>query len=63
MSIKTWFEEENLIRLSDQLLKDRDQKIFSYIDFKAAQKFLNKDHKHWNLLQLALWAHHNAIYI
>lgn len=63
MSIKTWFEEENLIRLSDQLLKDRDQKIFSYIDFKAAQKFLNRDHKHWNLLQLALWAHHNAIYI
>lgn len=63
MSIKTWFEEENLIRLSDQLLKDRDQKIFSYIDFEAAQKFLNRDHKHWNLLQLALWAHHNAIYI
>ncbi len=59
MSIKTWFEEENLIRLSDQLLKDPGQKIFSYIDFKAAQKFLNKDHKHWNLLQLALWAHNN----
>jgi len=59
MSIKTWFEEENLIRLSDQLLKDRDQKIFSFIDFKAAQKFLNKDHKHWNLLQLALWARNN----
>jgi len=59
MSIKTWFEEENLIRLSEQLLKDRDQKIFSFIDFKAAQKFLNKDHKHWNLLQLALWARNN----
>lgn len=63
MSIKTWFEEESLIRLSDQLLKDPNQKIFSYIDFKTAQKFLNRDHKHWNLLQLALWAHHNAIYI
>lgn len=63
MSIKTWFEEENLIRLSNQLLKDPDQKIFSYIDFKAAQKFLNKDHKHWNLLQLALWAHNNEKYI
>lgn len=63
MSIKTWFEEENLIRLSDQLLKDPNQKIFSYIDFKAVQRFLNKDHKHWNLLQLALWAHHNEKYI
>lgn len=63
MSIKNWFEEENLIRLSDQLLKDPNQKIFSYIDFKAAQKFLNKDHKHWNLLQLALWAHNNKKYL
>ncbi|GEN74953.1 asparagine synthase (glutamine-hydrolyzing) [Chryseobacterium hagamense] len=62
MSIKTWFEEENLIRLSDQLLKDPNQKIFSYVDFKAAQKFLNRDHKHWNLLQLALWAHPNKKY-
>ncbi|WP_294233915.1 asparagine synthase (glutamine-hydrolyzing) [uncultured Chryseobacterium sp.] len=59
MSIKTWFEEKNLISLSDDLLKNPDQKIFNYIDFKAAQKFLNKDHKHWNLLQLALWAHNN----
>ncbi|MCX8522332.1 asparagine synthase (glutamine-hydrolyzing) [Chryseobacterium formosus] len=59
MSIKTWFEEENLINLSNSLLKDSNQKIFNYIDFKASQKFLNKDHKHWNLLQLALWAHNN----
>lgn len=62
MSIKTWFEEENLINLSDELLKNQDQKIFNYIDFKAAQQFLNKDHKHWNLLQLALWAHYNKKY-
>ncbi|GAA4157019.1 asparagine synthase (glutamine-hydrolyzing) [Chryseobacterium ginsenosidimutans] len=59
MSIKSWFEEENLVNLSNDLLKDADQKIFKYIDFKATQKFLNKDHKHWNLLQLALWAHNN----
>ncbi|UZT96660.1 asparagine synthase (glutamine-hydrolyzing) [Chryseobacterium fluminis] len=59
MSVKTWFDEENLIRLSDDLLRNRDQKIFNYIDFEAAQKFQKKDHKHWNLLQLALWAHNN----
>ncbi|KAA0126495.1 asparagine synthase (glutamine-hydrolyzing) [Chryseobacterium sp. SN22] len=63
MSVKSWFDEENLIRLSGELLKNPDQKIFNYIDFKAVQKFLNKDHKHWNLLQLALWAHNNAVYI
>ncbi|MCS3867849.1 asparagine synthase (glutamine-hydrolyzing) [Chryseobacterium ginsenosidimutans] len=59
MSIESWFEEENLVNLSNDLLKNPDQKIFNYIDFKATQKFLNKDHKHWNLLQLALWTHNN----
>lgn len=59
LSVKSWFEEENLMKLSNDLLKNKDQKIFNYIDFDAAQKFLNKDHKHWNLLNLALWAHNN----
>ncbi|WP_345990926.1 asparagine synthase (glutamine-hydrolyzing) [Chryseobacterium sp. Chry.R1] len=59
MSIKAWFEEESLINLSNDLLKDPNQKIFDYIDFDNAQKFLNNDHKHWNLLQLALWAYNN----
>lgn len=59
MSVKSWFSEDNLIKLSDDLLKNRDQKIFNYIDFDEAQKFLIKDNKHWNLLQLALWAHNN----
>lgn len=59
MSVKSWFAEDNLMKLSDDLLKNRDQKIFNYIDFDAAQKFLTKDNKHWNLLQLALWAHNN----
>lgn len=63
MSVKHWFEEENLINLSDSLLRDKNQKIFNFIDFRATQKFLNKDHKHWNLLQLALWANNNKKFI
>ena len=59
MSVKSWFEEDNLMNLSNDLLKNRNQKVFNYIDFEATQKFLKKDHKHWNLLQLALWAHNN----
>ncbi|MCT2407862.1 asparagine synthase (glutamine-hydrolyzing) [Chryseobacterium antibioticum] len=59
MSVKSWFAEDNLMKLSNDLLKNRDQKIFNYIDFDAAQKFQTKDNKHWNLLQLALWAHNN----
>ncbi|SEM57433.1 asparagine synthase (glutamine-hydrolysing) [Chryseobacterium taichungense] len=63
MSVKNWFEEENLMNLSDDLLKDPAQKVFNYIDFKTTQQFLTKDHRHWNLLQLALWAHNNQKYL
>lgn len=59
MSVESWFTEENLSKLSDDLLKDKNQKVFSFIDFNATQRFLKKDQKHWNLLQLALWAHNN----
>jgi len=59
MHVENWFEEESLINLSNELLKNRSQKVFEYIDFDATQKFLDKGQKHWNLLQLALWAHNN----
>ena len=59
MHVENWFEEESLINLSNELLKNRSQKVFEYIDFDVARKFLDKGQKHWNLLQLALWAHNN----
>lgn len=62
-SVENWFEEKSLNDLSDVLLKDKTQKIFHFIDFNAAQKFLKKDKKHWNLLQLALWADNYGKYI
>ena len=62
-SVETWFEEESLVQLSNQLLKTKDSPIFKLIDFSAAQKFLNKDKKHWNLLQLALWAENYKQYL
>lgn len=58
-SVENWFEQKSLMDLSNSLLKDKSQKVFDYIDFNASQKFLNKDKKHWNLLQLALWAENN----
>lgn len=57
-SVEKWFEEKSLMELSDDLLKNRSSKVFNFIHFSAAQKYLNKDKKHWNLLQLALWADH-----
>lgn len=62
-SVEIWFEEDNLMNLSNDLLKNSSHKIFDFIDFKASQKFLNKDKKHWNLLQLALWAENYKKYI
>lgn len=61
--IEDWFAEDELIRFSDSLLRDPDHKIFKLIDFNESQKFLNKDMKHWNLLQLALWAENNKIHL
>jgi asparagine synthase (glutamine-hydrolysing) len=55
-SVENWFEEDSFMKLSDDLLKNKENKIFDYIDFSATQTFLNKDKKHWNLLQLSLWA-------
>jgi len=63
MSVENWFEEKNLINLSNDLLNDPNHKVFNFIDFTATQKFLNKDQKHWNLLQLALWAHNNQSFL
>lgn len=62
-SVNTWFEEESLETLSADLLKNKDSKAFQFIDFKNAQKFLKQDQKHWNLLQLALWAENYKNYI
>lgn len=55
-SVESWFEQQSLMDISDKLLKDKSQKVFDYIDFNESQKLLKKDNKHWNLLQLALWA-------
>ncbi|WP_250253752.1 asparagine synthase (glutamine-hydrolyzing) [Chryseobacterium sp. Marseille-Q3244] len=59
LGVKNWFAEENLMNFSNDLLKDPNHKVFDFIDFKAAQNFLDKDERHWNLLQLALWADNN----
>ncbi|MBN8622478.1 MAG: asparagine synthase (glutamine-hydrolyzing) [Flavobacteriales bacterium] len=59
-SVENWFEEKSLMELSDDLLKNKHSKIFEFVDFHQTQKFLGKDKKHWNLLQLALWATNNS---
>ena len=58
--VENWFEEKSLMELSDDLLKNKHSKIFEFVDFHQTQKFLGKDKKHWNLLQLALWANNNS---
>lgn len=50
-----WFKEQELLDLSNRLLKNSKNKIFSYLKFEEVQKKLNFDSKHWSLLILALW--------
>ncbi len=54
--ISTWFKDENMKKLSQDLLKNPNSEVFKFINFDAAQQFLDGDKKEWNLLQLALWA-------
>lgn len=49
LGVKSWFEEESLMNFSNDLLKNPNHKVFNFIDFKAAQSFLDKDERHWNL--------------
>ena len=63
MHVEDWFKENNLLNLSDNLLKNKNHKVFDFIDFDTAQKFLDKGQKHWNLLQLALWAENNKSFL
>lgn len=58
-SVSSWFEEKSMMELSHNLLSQKDAAIFDYLSFDEAQRFLTKDKKHWNLLQLALWAQKN----
>lgn len=59
LGVENWFKEESLVKFSDDLLKNKNSKVFNYLDFNTTQNHLNKDKKHWNLLQLALWAENN----
>lgn len=59
-SVSTWFEDENMKKLSNDLLKNPNSKVYQFINFDAAQKYLDGDKKQWNLLQLAIWANNWA---
>lgn len=54
--VENWMVEGNMMTLSKDLLENKSSKVYNFIDYNSVQKHLNKDRKHWNLLQLALWA-------
>lgn len=59
-SVSAWFQDDNMKKLSNDLLKNPNSKVFQFINFDAAQKYLDADKKEWNLLQLAIWANNWA---
>lgn len=58
-----WFKEKSMQELSANLMKNKNSKIFSFIDFHEAQSYLDGWQKEWNLLQLALWAENYKTYL
>lgn len=61
--VENWMKEDNMMVLSKDLLENRHSSVFNFIDFDFTQKHLNKDRKHWNLLQLAIWAENHKSFI
>lgn len=62
-NVGNWLKEDNIKKLSKELLQDRNQKVFDFIDFDATQKYFDGWQKEWNLLQLALWANNHKAYL
>lgn len=57
--VEHWMKEDSMKKLSNELLSNANAKVFKFIDFKTTQTMLNQDRKHWNLLQLAIWANYS----
>ena len=53
--VSEWLKFPEMVKLSDEILKNPDAVIFKKLDFKEAQKHLNFTFKHWSLLVLGIW--------
>ena len=58
-SVENWFTQNSLLEMSKEILGSPTNKIYNFLDFNETQKLLQKVKKHWNLLQLALWAEYH----
>lgn len=58
-SVENWMKEDSMKKLSNDILKNPNAKVFEFVDYNTTKKFLNQDRKHWNLLQLAIWAEYS----
>lgn len=57
--VENWMKEDSMKKLSNDILKNPNAKVFEFVDYNTTKKFLNQDRKHWNLLQLAIWAEYS----
>lgn len=54
--VNKWLERPELIKMKEDYLIDKNNKIYSYLDYQNAVKYLNHDnYKTWILLVLSAW--------
>jgi asparagine synthase (glutamine-hydrolysing) len=53
--VSDWLKFPEMVKLSDDILKNPDAVIFTKLNFKEVQKHLNFNYKHWSLLVLGIW--------
>lgn len=53
--ITKWLKLKEMQILTQRILKNPESKMYQFINFKEAQKYLDYSYKHWVLLVLGLW--------
>ena len=54
--VEAWLRQDKLVQLTKEYLENKNKKLFSLIDYNAAQTYIDsKNYKTWILLNLSMW--------
>ncbi|MCU7617826.1 asparagine synthase (glutamine-hydrolyzing) [Chryseobacterium sp. PBS4-4] len=58
--VEKWLRIPAMEKLSTNILRNPNSKVFLKLDFQQVQKNLNYNYKHWSLLVLGIWMEEHA---
>ena len=53
--VNQWLKMPLMEELTNKYLKNKNMKIYDFLDYSQIQQYLNYTYKHWNLLVLSIW--------